>query len=475
MQACSPQATRDGERAAPPADRILLISCYELGHEPLGLTVPAGVLARAGRPARLLDLAVSAIDTDAIARADLVAISTPMHTALRLGTQVAAIVRNVNPAAHVCFFGLYAELNAEHLVPARADSCLGAEFEASLVTLAQRVADARALGVRPRDVGAEPATPAHRRSETRALDLTPARDGLSNRERYATLALGDERYQVGAVTTTRGCKHTCRHCPLPPAYARSFYALPVPRVLDDVAQVVARGARHLTFVDADFLNGPTHALRVAREIARRFPGVTFDYTAKIEHLRRHARVVDELHDLGNVFVVSAVESFNDTVLSALRKGHTRADAMAVVRRFREQGLVLRPTFVPFTPWETRESYAEIFDIVDGEGLVDHVDAVQYSIRLLVPERSLLLAADEMRPHLGAFDAVAFSYAWRHPDACMDDLQRAVARAAADLAGADATHEDAFVRLCELAGARRVRGWVAQRAGRVPRLTEDWFC
>ncbi|HXV14095.1 MAG TPA: hypothetical protein VEC56_07805, partial [Candidatus Krumholzibacteria bacterium] len=98
MQSRAPHTARAGEfTATPPDGRILLVSCYELGQEPLGITVPAGVLARAGHPARLLDLAVSSIDIDAIERADLVAVSTPMHTALRLGTQVAAIVRRVNP------------------------------------------------------------------------------------------------------------------------------------------------------------------------------------------------------------------------------------------------------------------------------------------------------------------------------------------------------------------------------------------
>ncbi|HEU4929057.1 MAG TPA: radical SAM protein, partial [Candidatus Krumholzibacteria bacterium] len=355
-----------------PSARVLLVSCYELGQEPLGLAVPAGVLARAGIPVHILDLAVSPLDADLVAQADLVAISTPMHTALRLGVRVAAIVREANPHTHICFFGLYAELNQSHLVPNLADSCLGAEFEAGLTDLARRVIDARANGVRGRDAVAQRATGDGARSRERAIDLTPLRAGFSHREGYAKLALGGERYQVGYVVTTRGCKHLCRHCPLPPAYAGSFYALPLERVLDDIDALVARGARHLTFADADFLNGPTHALRIAREIARRFPSITFDYTAKIEHLHVHERATDELRELGALFVVSAVESFNDAVLSALAKGHTRAEALAVIRRFAQRGHTLRPTFVPFTPWETRESSAELFQIVEGEGLVEHI-------------------------------------------------------------------------------------------------------
>lgn len=457
-------------------DRILLVSCYELGQEPLGLTVPAGVLSRAGFSARLLDLAVSPITPDAFAHADLIAISTPMHTALRLGAQVATIARRANPDAHLCFFGLYSELNESHLVPAVADSCLGAEFEGPLLSLARRIAATRAAGSgRPRHVTADKRTTPVARSPGRALDLTPLRGGLALRERYAKLALGDERRKVGYVATTRGCKHLCRHCPLPPVYQGSFYAHPAARVLDDIAAAVEDGARHITFADPDFLNGPTHALRVTREMARRFPSLTFDYTSKVEHLLRHDHVVGELQDVGNLFVVSAVESFNDGVLAALRKGHTRADALEVIRRFRDRDLVLRPTLVPFTPWETRATYAEIFDIVDGEGLADRVDPVQYSIRLLVPEGSLLIDADEMRPHLGTFDEAKFSYAWAHPDAAMDQLQSGVAREAEQSARTGAQPEEAFARIRALAGPVRPHGSRTRRAGRVPRLTEDWFC
>jgi hypothetical protein len=326
----------------------------------------------------------------------------------------------------------------------------------------------------PRAIAPAPAAPAHVRA-SRVLDLTPLRDGLGPRDRYVRLDDGDVYRELGYVATTRGCKHLCRHCPLPPAYAGTFYALPVERVVDDIAVVVGRGARHVTFADADFLNGPTHALRVAREMARRFPGLTFDYTAKIEHLHRHDGVVRELQDLGSLFVVSAVESFNDAVLTALDKGHSRDDALAVVRRLRAQRLALRPTFVPFTPWETSASYAELFDIVEGEGLVDHIDPVQYSIRLLVPEGSLLLGAETMRSYLGSFDEETFSYAWAHPDPAMDALQRAIARMAAHAADADASPAEVFTRIRDAVAPGRAPQPRAHRAGRVPRLTENWFC
>ncbi|HEU4365209.1 MAG TPA: CUAEP/CCAEP-tail radical SAM protein [Candidatus Krumholzibacteria bacterium] len=454
------------------APEILLVSCYELGHEPLGLVVPAAVFARAGIRVGLVDLAVEAFDETAFANARLVAISVPMHTALRLGLRVAARVRAITPDAHVCFYGLYAGLNRPHLVPGAADSCFGAEYETALLELGRRIlaaqqAPARAVRA-PED--ADPSA----RSPVRSIVQRPARDAIAHRAHYAHLADGETRREVGYTQTTRGCKHTCRHCPLPPAYGGTFYALPPGDVLDDIAALVERGASHITFADPDFLNGPGHALRVARAMAARFPGVTFDYTAKIEHLLHHERVVDELHEIGCLFVVSALESLNDTVLARLLKGHTRADALAVARRFRARGLALRPSLVPFTPWENRASLADLMDVVAGEGLVGNIDPVQYSIRLLLPERSLLLADESMAACIEGFDPAMPGYRWRHPDPSMDALQRELARLAEQTSRFRVPVEESFNRIRDLVAPGR-DAVVPRAAGPSPRLTEDWFC
>src|SRR5260370_9910920 len=63
--------------------------------------------------------------------------SGPMHTALRLGVRAAERIRALNPACHIAFYGMYAHLNADYLLEHVADSVLGAECEAALVSLVQ--------------------------------------------------------------------------------------------------------------------------------------------------------------------------------------------------------------------------------------------------------------------------------------------------------------------------------------------------
>ena len=444
-----------------PSD-IVLVSCYEPGHQPQGVASAVAFLRRAGFAPTCLDLAIEPLDGAALERvaaARLVAISVPMHTALALGLRVAARVRAVNPAAHVCFFGLYAVLNRE-LLRGVGDSVLAPDAEAQLVALASG--------------GAAALEPPGRRA-----DLVPDRAGLPALHRYARLAIAGERRVAGHVETTRGCKHMCRHCPIPPVYDGRFFAVPADVVLDDVRWQVAAGARHIDFGDPDFLNGPNHALRVARALAAEHPGLTFSFTAKVEHIVQHADVVRELAGLGALFVVSAVESLSDRVLAALAKGHSAADVARALAIVRDAGMSLRPTFVAFTPWTTLPDYLDLCRFIRDNQLEDEVDPVQLSIRLLVPPGSLLLATDDIAPHLGPLDPQALTYRWAHPDPRMDQLEMDVSSVVEAAADAGTPAAATFARIHRLAAATAGvdDGPEAHRPPRTPppHLTEPWFC
>ena len=429
---------------------VLLLSTYELGHQPLHLASPLAFFAAAGVAARALDLSVAPLDEEAVRAASFVAVAVPMHTALRLGAEVGARVKALNPRAHLCYYGLYAPLNRDYLVAHGADSIVGGEYEAALVE--------RARGGAAPDVALD-----------RLRFVAPARASLPALERYARLETADGARLAGYVEASRGCLHHCRHCPIPPVYHGRFFVVPVEVVVADVSAQVAAGARHVTLGDPDFLNGPKHALAVARAIHAAHPDVTFDVTVKVEHILRHRELFAELGTLGCAFVVSAVESLNDEVLAILDKGHTRADVDAALAILDDAGVPLRPTFVAFTPWTTRDDYLALIDWIESRGLIDHVDAVQLALRLLVPPGSLLLDHPEMKPHLGALEPAKLTYAWTHPDPAMDRLQREVFAAVEKGA--------TFADVRALAAAPPPKPPLATKRvrGRPPRLSESWFC
>jgi radical SAM superfamily enzyme YgiQ (UPF0313 family) len=461
---------------------ILLVACYELGHQPLNLASPLATLRQAGYDPAAIDISVSALPDEALTRARVLAISVPMHTALRLGVRVAERARRLNPDITICFYGLYATLNAEYLLREHADTLIGGEYEEALLALAQAVERGASLtgvpSVTTRDATAAPVL--------RRLPLIPpARDTLPALENYARLAMGDEMRLAGYVEASRGCLHTCRHCPITPVYGGRFFVLPRETVLADIRAQVAAGARHITFGDPDFMNGPKRSLDLVRALHDEFPDMTFDATIKVEHILERRGYFPELAALGCAFVVSAVESLSEDVLRRLAKGHTRADVVEALRILDAAAIPMRPTFVAFTPWTRARDYLELLDFVEEHDLIEAVDAIQFAIRLLVPPGSALLSEPDASSWAGPLDVAAFSYTWAHPDPRMDALQgevmALVERAATESQPTRATFY-ALRRLAEerlaadMAPTRRRRRLPVLTAGRpTPHLTEAWFC
>lgn len=418
---------------------------------------------------RVHDLAVERLLPEALHGVSLVAVSLPMHTATRLALPVIAALRQRLPHVPVCAYGLYAPLNDERLRQAGVAHVFGPECEQELVALAQAVASPDGAGA------TAPSLTPHGRAARSAI--VPDRAGLPALDRYAHLVWPDGHTSVvGAVEATRGCKHRCRHCPVVPVYQGRFHAVPVDVVLADIDAQVRRGATHITFADPDFLNGPTHALRLVAALHETWPALTYDATIKVSHLRAHDAVLPVLRDTGCAFVVTAVESLDDAVLHALDKGHTRADVEAVVARCRDLGVALAPTFVAFTPWTTLPGYLAFLDDVAALGLVEHVAPVQWTLRLLVTQHSGLLALDDIRAAVGPYNPATLTHPWTHADSRVDALQAEVMA----LAGVaqDQPRREAFaaIRACAAlaAGAEWPAPVLPSRAA-IPYLTEPWYC
>ena len=455
---------------------VLLVSTYELGHQPFGLASPAAWLAEAGAEVNCLDLAIEKLDEEAIGAADLIAIYLPMHTATRLAGMLVPRIKAFNPSAHLCFYGLYAPLNEEYLrTDLGAGTVLGGEFESGLVSLYKRLSANSTVALEPQS---EPVI-----SLLKQDFRVPRREGLPELSRYAYVEMAPNKHRtVGYTESSRGCKHLCRHCPVVPVYDGTFRIVPRDLVMEDIRQQVRGGAEHITFGDPDFFNGVGHAIRIIEDLHEQFPALTYDVTIKVEHLLKHARHFQALAHTGCLFVTTAVEAVDDEILSILDKGHTRDDFVRLAGLARGMNLTLSPTFIPFLPWTTRESYLDLLQLLVTLGLVDYVAPVQLTIRLLVPEGSRLLTVPEMRQHLGNFDAAALCYQWSHPDPSMDALHDRVSRAVESSEAAGNPRRETFTEVWRLAHeANGLNAPDLSHSGtlepliNVPCLSEPWYC
>lgn len=442
------------------AVRLLLVSTYELGHQPLHLASPAAALRAAGHDVEMRDLSITAFDRSVLGSVDAVAISVPMHTASRLAQDVVSAVSSTRPDLPVALYGLYAGEGAADGVSAR----FVGEYEPQLVEWA--------------DGGAQPV--GLRISLAPGKFATPFRGGLAGLAGYGRLEVGGEARLAGYVEASHGCRHRCRHCPIPAVYDGRYRIVGADSVLADIDSQVEGGARHITWGDPDFLNGPRHAVDLLEAAHRRHPHLTHDLTIKVEHLRAHSDLLPRLAASGVLFVVSAFESTDDRTLRLLNKGHTASDMAAVVVEVRNHGIDIHPSWMPFVPWTVPSDVVGIFRFLDAHDLLGSTDPVQLSIRLLIPQGSLMLDLDEVASVIGAYDPDLLSYRWASADPGSDVLQQRLASLAE--AGAEtgrdtvATLVDMWKEACRVAGIdpseADPKGVVTRDR---PRLSESWFC
>lgn len=431
--------------------RVLLISTYEQGHQPLGIAAPAAALLAAGHAVSAFDLAVEAISSDrlhaAASEVDLIGISTPMHTAARLGIRVARQMQNMSDK--IVFYGLA----ANSLRPLGIGRAISGDTDVQLVQLAN---GARASEVPLFD---------------REPRLVPHRAILPSLDQYARYrdASGGS-HLAGYVEATRGCAHRCTHCPLTPIYAGRLRLNGKETTLADIDQQVGAGAEHITFGDPDLLNAPELAMDLLRESARRYPGLTFDATIKVEHLIEHQHLLPEMSQLGVTFITSAFESVDDQLLEILDKGHTTRDLDTGLDLLEQVEITLRPTWLPFTPWTSAQHYLDLLRFIETRQLVDLTPPVQLGLRLLAPSDSPLVAPMREIGSLVDYDSDGLTWNWRHEDPRMDALQAEIA----ELAERQASFVQIKIAACRALGQDPWPHLPVPHRHR-PGLTEDWFC
>lgn len=436
--------------------RVVLVSTYELGRQPFGIASPAAWLREKGHEVSAVDLGISAFPISKFRDAEAVAFYLPMHTATRLAAPAIEKVRRLNPDARLVAYGLYAPLNREYLQDLGIENVIGGEFEAALVD----AIEGRGAPVVPMD---------------RLPFRVPDRSVLPALQHYAHTHVGSERRATGYTEASRGCKHRCRHCPVVPVYEGTFRTVPPEIVLADIRQQVAAGARHITFGDPDFFNGPGHAVRIMEALAREFPGISYDVTIKIEHLLRHACLLADLRRTGCLWVTSAVESVEDHVLEKLDKGHDFAGFLRAVELMRKAGLHLSPTFVAFTPWSTLAGYRKLLQVIAAHDLVESVAPVQLALRLLIPRESRLLELPDLQPCLEPFSPQALLHQWRHPDSRMDRLARAVFASVVHEQREGTPRRELFAKVWELAYGLMPENFDLLPRAAIPYLDEPWYC
>lgn len=154
------------------------------------------------------------------------------------------------------------------------------------------------------------------------------------------------------LMTSRGCPYHCAFCHNTEKRVAFF---PARRTADNIELLFERGVERVFFVDDIFTLNIGHMRAVYEECAgRRIPlaGRNMFFT-HVNHVRPEPIKIMKV--LAPACVQIGIESGDDRMLGAMRKGFTAEEALAAVRRLHEAGLPVRPLFLIGFPGETVES------------------------------------------------------------------------------------------------------------------------
>ncbi len=432
--------------------RTVLVSTYDLGHQPqLGAE-----LAAICDDLEVVDLTRSpgAID---LAGAGRVIVTAPMFTGSVAAKEYIEDHQDDLAGKPVVLAGLYASVLESALDPAVRERLSLRSFDR--FQLQDLLKPAK---------GGDPSRPTAKRA------YRAERRGLLPLAQYRKVLAKGASIANGYVEASIGCRHRCLHCPVAAVWDGRIAVNDANGVLADIEEQHRLGARHFSFGDPDFFNAPQHTIPILQEAHRRLGEVTFDITVKVSELVKHEEWLDGLAENGLAFVISAVESLSPEVLAKLGKGHTPEEVFKARDLLFERGVGLHPTFVPFTPWTTRDDILDILDFVWNSHLEDVVEPVQYSIELLTPQNSLI---DRAQGGFLSYDPDVMGYPFEYRDSALSALQRKIALLASACGdGGYAGTFEAIYSLVETDLGRSERA--ARPARRAPEpvvVTEPWFC
>jgi radical SAM superfamily enzyme YgiQ (UPF0313 family) len=404
---------------------FLVVSSFEGGYQPVTALSAYTALRNAGHDnTRFHDAYVDGLPDDLFDDADVVAISVPLFDALQAGLQLSEMVKAKKPDAKIVFFGQYATLNAARLPGKYGDFAVVGEWEQPLVNLAHHFATGEVLDkiglVNARDAAAGMIPhPYITRNKITVADRSVAPPLFKYPQPHVEKLLGVTGVVVGGVESTRGCHHKCTYCSVYAAYDGKVIPIGDEIVFEEVRNLVKQGMTHLTFTDAEFFNAKNQGLRILRVLHAEFPELTYDFTTRVDHILEHEEALREMKDLGVRFITSALEFPSQMVLDVVSKDISLADIELAIKKLRNIGIRLSPTFIMFNPWIGKDDIAIFKDFIKRNELDDVVDPIQYETRLHLYKGSPLLSrASTAGLELTEFE---FHFDWKHPDAEVDAM------------------------------------------------------
>jgi len=343
---------------------------------PLGLAYIAAVARDLGHDVVLLDADVEGLSIDKVvekvgdAKPDLVGVSatTPIYSN---GREILEKVKEVNGEITTVLGGFHiTALPKETMEESEAvDYGIIGEgedtFKELIDVLCGRKDVKDTAGLAYRDEKGR-ITVNKRRKPIQNLESVPypARDLLKT-GRYIWGIPGKGLVPVTSIITTRGCPFQCIFCGVDTMFpGKPRYRL-VDDILDEIESVISLfSINHFMFSDDTLTLNKERVLRFCRQVRKRGLDFTFEGYTRADCVDKE--ILQELKSVGLLRLSFGVESGNQKILDAIKKGTTLGQLKRAYEWCSELGIESRCSLMIGHPFETRETVEETLKFVTRE-------------------------------------------------------------------------------------------------------------
>jgi radical SAM superfamily enzyme YgiQ (UPF0313 family) len=335
---------------------------------PLGLAYLAAVLQEDKIHTRIFDFTVAG-QNESIFKAiieeepDIIGItaSTPVFPSARL---IAEKIRIMIPKAVIILGGAHVTAMPHQAMEAGCfDAGVIGEAEETLLELAKHI-EINGLsklcsikGIIYRENGEFHIT--GRREFIKDIDTIPypARHLLPPLSFYKPTPASYKRLPLGVMMTSRGCPQQCTFCDRS-VFGNTYRQRSTNNVLGEVDELIHKyGAREIRFFDDCFTLNKERTLEICAGLKkRRIPWTCLTTVTNVTK-----DLLTQMKSAGCWQVLFGLESADESMLKALKKGATLEQNITAVRWAKQAGLSVRADFIVGTPGETESSIEKTLD------------------------------------------------------------------------------------------------------------------
>ncbi len=188
----------------------------------------------------------------------------------------------------------------------------------------------------------------------------PARDSRAIKNKAFRIF----RYQGDVVETSRGCTFTCNYCTITKMYGRSYRKFGIDRILEDIRDAKAHGARAIFFTDDNIVLNRTHFEELCNGIIKAgLNDIRYLTQASVQGFSRNPHLPKLAREAGFDWVFLGIESDKDDTLRFFSKDNQfdTSETETVVKALHESGMMVIGGFIVGTPSDDKESLWKTYE------------------------------------------------------------------------------------------------------------------